>query len=184
LDDKKQTDTDSSLTILLRARQQIELLKIPLFEELVNDYTSSGNSVIVFLNFKDSLTALGDRLSGKCSMSVIEGGQSDFVRKSNIDQFQWGINNVLLCMTQAGGTGLSLHDEDGDRPRVSLISPSFSAIDLKQALGRVHRATGKSASIQKIVFANDTIEMNVCGNVRAKLNNLNLINDNELNPIL
>ena len=89
----------------------------------------------------------------------------------------------MLCMTQAGGTGLSFHDTLGDHPRVALISPSFSAVDLRQALGRVHRASGASSSIQKIVFAADTIEMGVCRSIRAKLNNLDLINDDELNPI-
>jgi hypothetical protein len=184
LDERKMGDDDSELTLMLRARQQIELLKVPLFEDLIKDENACGNSVIVFLNFKDSLVALGNRIAGKYQMSVIEGGQSDFVRKTNVDHFQLGITNVLLCMTQAGGTGLSLHDEDGGHPRVCLISPGFSAIDLKQALGRAHRANGKSPSIQKIVFANNTIEMGVCNNVRAKLKNLNLINDNELNPIL
>ena len=53
-------------------------------------------------------------------------------------------------MTQAGGTGLSLHDVNGEHPRVSLISPSFSAIDLKQALGRIHRAGAKSPAVQKL----------------------------------
>ena len=77
-----------------------------------------------------------------------------------------------------------MHDTEGDHPRVSLISPTFSAIDLKQALGRVHRADGASKSIQKIVFAADTVEDKVCLAVRRKLNNIDLINDDELNPIL
>jgi len=51
-------------------------------------------------------------------------------------------------------------------------------------LGRVHRATGKTPSVQKIVFANDTVEMRVCKAVREKLNNIDLINDDEMNPIL
>ena len=87
-------------------------------------------------------------------------------------------------MSQAGGTGLSLHDETGEHPRISLISPSFSAIELRQVLGRVHRASGKSPSIQNIVFANGTVEMKVCHAVRAKLNNLDLVNDDDLNPIM
>ena len=87
-------------------------------------------------------------------------------------------------MVQAGGTGLSLHDLNGKHPRVSLISPNFSAVDLKQVLGRVHRAGAKSTAVQKIVFANDTVEMRVCRAVRKKLNNLDLINDDEMNPIL
>jgi len=77
-----------------------------------------------------------------------------------------------------------LHDSEGSFPRVSLISPTFSAIDLKQALGRVHRADSRSKSIQKIVFAAGTVEDKVCHAVRRKLNNIDLINDDELNPIL
>tara|TARA_Y100000588_G_C13888717_1_gene767717 strand:- start:498 stop:758 length:261 start_codon:yes stop_codon:yes gene_type:complete len=85
-------------------------------------------------------------------------------------------------MIQAGGTGLSLHDEDGGHPRVALISPTFSAVELRQALGRVHRASGKSKSIQKIVFAANTVEDRVAAAVRRKLNNLDMINDGELTP--
>ena len=183
-EEKTADDDDSPLVIMLRARQKVELMKVPLFEDLVKDYINSGNSVVVFLNFKDSLTALGNRLSGSYGISVVEGGQSSEVRDRHVKDFQSNKTSVMLCMTQAGGTGLSLHDTDGNFPRVSLISPSFSAVDLRQALGRVHRASGASSSIQKIVFACDTIEMGVCRSIRTKLNSLDLINDNELNPII
>jgi hypothetical protein len=66
---------------------------------------------------------------------------------------------------------------------VSLISPGFSAIDLKQTLGRIHRAGGKSPAIQKIVFADDSVEMRVCNLLKKKLSNLDLVNDDDLNPI-
>jgi hypothetical protein len=79
---------------------------------------------------------------------------------------------------------LSLHDVNGKHPRVSLISPSFSAIDLKQALGRIHRAGAQSPAVQKIIFAEGTVEMRVCRLVRKKLNNIDLINDDEMNPLL
>jgi len=90
----------------------------------------------------------------------------------------------MLCTIQAGGTGVSLHDINGNHPRVSLISPTFSAIDFKQTLGRIHRAGAKSPAVQKIVFAEGTVEMRVCKLVKRKLDNLDLINDDELNPIL
>jgi hypothetical protein len=86
-------------------------------------------------------------------------------------------------MIQAGGVGINLHDEHGGHPRVSLISPGFSAIDLRQTLGRIHRAGGQSPAIQKIIFAADSVEMRVCALVKKKLNHLDLINDDELNPI-
>ena len=101
---------------------------------------------------------------------------------SNIESFQDNRTKVILCALQAGGVGVNLHDLSGDAPRVSLISPSYSAIDLRQALGRIHRAGAKSPAIQKIIFAKDTVEEDVCYAVRAKLRNLDLINDNDITP--
>ena len=185
LDLRRETDEDSALTIQLRARQEVELLKVPIFEELTTDAHASSSSVVIFVNFRDTAQALINRLSSLDeNIGFIGGHQNEFERQLEVNKFQSNDSRILICMTQAGGTGLSLHDETGDFPRISLISPSFSAIDLRQALGRVHRATGKSPSIQKIVFANDTVEMRVCKAVREKLNNIDLINDDEMNPIL
>ena len=184
LEKKKESDEYNPLTAQLRARQEVELHKVPIFSELTRDAIESGNSVVIFINFRATMEALTKRVSGFGDISFIYGAQGDFARDLEAKKFQKDETRICICMTAAGGTGLSLHDEHGDYPRVSLISPSFSAIDLRQALGRVHRATGKSPSIQKIVFANDTIEMNVCKAVRAKLNNIDLINDDEMNPIL
>lgn len=184
LEDLKNPEEDIPLTVQLRARQEVELLKVPVFEELARDAYEEGNSVVIFINFRATLEALLKRLSGLCSLSMVYGTQDEATRDLEVRKFQKDENRICLCMTQAGGTGLSLHDQNGDYPRVALISPSFSAIDLRQALGRVHRATGKSPSIQKIIFASDTVEMRVCKAVRAKLNNLDLINDDEMNPIL
>ena len=183
IENKINTD-DSALTLQLRARQEIELVKVPIFESLAKDAIECGHSVVIFVNFRDTMEALTKRLSTAADISFVYGAQDSFTRDLEVKRFQKNETRICICMTQAGGTGLSLHDEHGDHPRVSLISPSFSAIDLRQALGRVHRATGKSPSIQKIVFANDTIEMGVCKAVREKLNNIDLINDDEMNPIL
>lgn len=184
LEDKKAEDEYNPLTEQLRARQEVELHKVPIFTELTRDAIESGNSVVIFVNFRATLEALTKRVSGLGDISFIYGAQGDYTRDLEAKKFQKDETRICLCMTQAGGTGLSLHDENGDFPRVSLISPSFSAIDLRQALGRIHRATGRTPSIQKIVFANDTVEMRVCKAVRQKLNNIDLINDDEMNPIL
>jgi hypothetical protein len=181
---EKTSEDDSMLVAQLRARQQVELLKVPVFEELARDAVVDGASVVIFVNFRDTLEALHKRLSGSHEISVIAGSQSGVVRDSEVKRFQKDEARICLVMTQAGGTGLSLHDENGKHPRVSLISPSFSAIDLRQALGRIHRASGVSPSVQKIVFADGTVEMRVCKLVRQKLNNIDLINDDEMNPVL
>ena len=36
----------------LRARQEVELLKVPLFESLARDALEEGNAVTIFLNFR------------------------------------------------------------------------------------------------------------------------------------
>ena len=180
----KKSDDDSALTLQLRARQEVEILKVPVLEELARDALEADNSVVIFVNFKDTLEALLRRLSGLHEISIIEGSQTGVVRELEVKRFQRDESRICLVMTQAGGTGLSLHDERGEHPRVSLISPSFSAVDLRQALGRIHRAGAHSPAVQKIIFAEGTVEMRVCRLVRQKLNNIDLINDNEMNPII
>lgn len=49
-----------------------------------------------------------------------------------------------------------------------------------QALGRIHRAEGKTPCVQKVLFAANTIEEDACRRVQAKLNNLESLNDGDL----
>ena len=185
LDDRKKEDEESALIAQLRARQEVELLKVNVFEELAKDALEGGASVAIFVNFRQTLELLYRRLHvGDCKIAVVHGTQDEIDRDKEVKRFQSNEAKIIICMVQAGGTGLSLHDLSGKHPRVSLISPNFSAVDLKQVLGRVHRAGAKSPAVQKIVFASDTVEMRVCRAVRKKLNNLDLINDDEMNPIL
>jgi len=174
---------DNPLIIQLRARQEIELLKVPTFVELAKDAYAEGASVAIFVNFRDTLEAIAQRLSDLCPLSIVEGGQADETRESMVAKFQSNESRIIVCMIQAGGVGINLHDEHGEHPRVSLISPGFSAIDLKQTLGRIHRAGGQSSAIQKIVFADNSVEMRVCNLLKKKLSNLDLVNDDDLNPI-
>ena len=174
---------DTPLIIQLRARQKIELMKVPTFVELAQDAYAENCSVAIFVNFKDTLEAIAQRLSDLCPMSIVEGGQSQEFRETQVENFNNDEARVIVSMIQAGGIGINLHDKKGDHPRVSLISPGFSAIELRQTLGRIHRAGGKTPAVQKIIFAADSVEMRVCNKVKMKLNHLDLINDDELNPI-
>ena len=184
LHSRMESDDDSAIVAQLRARQQVETLKIPLLEELARDGYDSGNSVVLFVNFRDTVETLLKRLAGLCEISLIHGGQDGHERDKEVKKFQSDKSRICICTVQAGGTGLSLHDVNGDYPRLSLISPNFSAIDFKQTLGRIHRAGAKSPAVQKVIFANGTVEMRVCNAVRSKLRNIDLINDDEMNPIL
>ena len=63
---------------------------------------------------------------------------------------------------------------------MSIISPTWSGQDIKQALGRIHRAGSKSPAIQKIIFCAKTCEEQVSKTVKSKLINISAINDNDL----
>lgn len=155
-----------SLVEILRARQKVELIKVPVISDMIGDHLDSGMSVFVALNFRASLEALQVKYP---DAAIICGGQTQKERQASIDAFQSGATRVCLANIAAGGVGVSLHDEHGTHPRVALISPSFSAIELQQALGRVDRVGAKTPSVQKILVAAGTIEERICAILQKKL---------------
>lgn len=168
LDSKSLTDSGHAIVDILRARQLAESFKVPDLADIAKDLVSQGNSVVIFVNFSDSVTALCEQLGCAC----IEGGQSETQRQQVIDDFQSDKTNLLVANIAAGGTGVSLHDINGNRPRISLISPSFSAKNHLQTLGRIHRNGAKSDAIQKILVAEGSIEEKVMETINRKLKNL------------
>jgi len=170
-------DKASELTAILRARQQIELVKVPLFIDMIEEGLENNMSVVVFLNFTETIQAIAKRLNTEC---IFDGKIGDVARQKNVDDFQEGKQRVILVNIASGGAGLSLHDIHGLNPRLTLISPTYSAVLMRQATGRVWRENAKSKSVQKILFVEGTVEVRVCDNVREKLKNLDLLNDGDL----
>lgn len=160
----------SALVAQLRARQEVELLKIPAMEELTADALTEGRSVALFVNFDATLDALLSRIQEPCG--VVRGGQKEKDREKFVDQFQRGEIRVILLNMSAGGLGVSLHDTVGDRPRTAIISPSFNAKELEQVKGRVDRTGAQSDSIQRILVAAGTIEEQIVRSLTQKINNM------------
>jgi superfamily II DNA or RNA helicase len=111
---------------------------------------------------------------------VVWGENKKDERDKNISNFQEDKNRVIIVNVKAGGAGLSLHDLNGNHPRLALISPTPSAVDLVQCLGRVWRVGGKTKALQKIIFVANTVEEEICEKVKMKIDNLSLINDGDL----
>ncbi len=167
----------NAMVAMLRARQKAELIKVPLFVEMAEDGLEDGMSVVIFVNFSDTVRALSKRLNTNC---VVWGENVGNERDKHIADFQSDHKRVIIVNIKAGGAGLSLHDLNGNFPRLALISPTPSAVDLRQALGRVWRDGGKTKSLQKIIFTANTVEEDVCEKVKLKLNNLDTINDGDV----
>lgn len=174
-DDAKKEDDDPILVKMLRARQLAEAVKLPEIVEMVRDLEEEGRSVVVFLNFRETALALQRAIADEISqpVSLVIGGQSADEREKNVQAFSDDRVHVIVCTAAAGGTGLDgLQDLRGDRPRVSLISPSFSAQEFKQVLGRLPRAYAKSGVQQRVLVAVDTVEEYVLEAIHRKLANL------------
>ena len=182
LAETKLHDEPLPIVDLLRARQEAEALKVPSMIEQAKDLLLEGYSVAFFLCFKESFGMIVDDLSKHgAGVSRVYGGQSD--RASEVEDFQSNKNHAIVCQIKAGGESINLHDLHG-RPRVSLISPSYSAEELIQALGRIRRAGSQSKSIQKIFFCKGTVEERVRRSVQNKIDNIELLNDGDTNPFL
>lgn len=120
------------------------------------------------------------------------GAQNLKQRQIEIDKFQSGKSLYCIYTIRAGGVGLSLHHSDEQtkekvgrkksgfaieadipkiptRQRKNIVAPTYSAIELVQALGRVPRLTSLSDTEQVLTFFKGTIEERVAKIVSMKL---------------
>lgn len=136
---------------------------------------STTNAVICGSNYLETIRNVYRKLVNvhkidKGRIAYIVGGQSGKEREQMRNDFQSGKRDIMLLTVRAGGVGISLHhDRPTTKPRYIVIPPTWSAIDLVQVLGRGHRLTSISPTIQEILWYGDTIEEDVCDRVALKL---------------
>jgi len=184
LNELKETKGRSSqaqrITLELRYRQMSEYLKVNTLCDMSKAYIKSGKSVVVFVNYKETLKALAKKMH---TDSVIYGEQEKDGapdRNTVIDRFQTDKSNIIIATLDAGGTSISLHDITGKHQRISLFCPTYHALHLKQAMGRTYRALSKTPPVMQLVYAAGTIEEKVARSVNSKLRNISTLNDGDL----
>jgi superfamily II DNA or RNA helicase len=173
----KESRANNVLSRILYARMRIEQLKVPTFVKIAKQELNKGKSVALFVNFNETMNTLMSELNTTC---VIKGSQTNKQRDISIDKFNQDLERVIICNIQSGGVGISLHDTIGNHARVSIISPTWSAQDILQVLGRVYRANAKTPVEQKIIFCQGTIEEQICKNMSRKITNIAQLNDGDL----
>jgi superfamily II DNA or RNA helicase len=175
----KENPGQNHLAQIQKLKQEIELKKIPIFIEQAQLYLDDGKSVIIFVNYLDTLAILSEQLDIKCK---IYGDQTMEQRQEAIDLFQSNQERIIICQIRAGGVGISLHDIHGGHPRVTLVNYPDTASDLLQALGRAPRSGAKTPVLQRIIFvANVDYEKRIAQQINRKLANISAINDGDLN---
>lgn len=183
LNEKRAADKapDHPLTEILRARQEVELLKVPVFTELASDYLEKGFSVCCFVNFRQTIDELSKL--APISFRVIDGSPESVRNRDKwVNEFQDNRIRYMLVNSDAGGICLSLQDLFGGFPRMGLVSPCFSAVTLRQVFGRFQREGGKSRCYYRMLFADGTVEVPIWRAVQPKLNNIDALTDGDLTP--
>lgn len=166
------------LAQIQKLKQEIELRKIPIFVERAESYMEQNKSIIIFVNYLETMKILSKQLN---IIAKIHGNQTAEERDDAIKMFQSDKTNIIICQIRAGGVGISLHDLNGDHPRVVLLNFPDTASDLLQALGRAARAGAKTPVIQIIItIANVDYERRIMENINRKLTNISIINDGDL----
>ena len=172
--------SEDDMVKMLRLRQQAEFCKAEVMAKMACDLVEDGNSVFVMVNFTDARERIGKYLESKgVEYASVYGGQKEAERQQGITDFQSNRVHVMVGMAAACSVALSLHDERHERPRVSLISPGYSASEFSQGLGRIRRVGG-TAAVQKILIAADSVEEKVGAAIERKMNNLSALTDKDL----
>ena len=176
LDDE---DMPDDRLVTLRLRQQAEFMKAYAMADEAVAHVMQDKSVAVFLNFKGPRFIFEERLrDAKVPFISVYGGQDKKEREDGIDRFQRNEAYVAVCMMQAAGCAVSLHDKLHERARVALISPGYDASQVKQSLGRTRRVGGTQA--HQIFCLCNGIEDRVYKTLQRKVAALDSLNDGDL----
>lgn len=154
----------TKLVEILRARQIIELQKVPTFVNLAQDALKRGRSVIVFCEFYESTDALAEELRAYkprlLTGHVTVGGKQRTLklgeRQRLLDDFQEGKYDLLIAHHAIAREGVNMQDTVGGHPRTVLISPAWSGISFVQVLGRADRLCRLSDTEQFVIYAQST----------------------------
>lgn len=157
-----------------------ELLKAPLFIDLVNQHLAEGMSPIVMVNHRETHHAIARAFP---EAALIIGDQKPHERDNFVQDFLADKRRVCISTISAGGTGLDLNDQHGNFPRVMLVSPTYSSKDFLQAVGRHHRNNNKTPALTKVVLAARTIEDRIRKKLSGKLQNGAILTDTDFLPI-
>lgn len=180
--------TGNKAVSLMAARMHQEHMKIPHQVEAIKRDLAEGRRPVVFASrvndvdpsggtyhdeAKDALADLGHSSPGTIpelkrqllaagveagDIAEMHGDASEKPEKA-MARFQNGQAKIMLTTPQSGGTGVNLDDTVGDAPRsVHIMTPPFSANDMAQMIGRVHRLNTKSASKIHAVLSDHEID--------------------------
>lgn len=176
-------ETEHAMVRRLRYRQIIEHEKTQGLFELATEFIDSGQKVLHFVNFRDTIENL-QILHGRAKHKFgrVDGEVTGDERQDSISDFQNGLLDGLIINMQSGGVGLNLQDTVGNAPRTAILNLTDSATWFKQATGRTFRDGTKSPCRFVVPLVADTVEEQMDQNLTAKFKNLEALTDGDFMP--
>lgn len=166
--DKVHITTSSLLAMLIRLRQatscpsiltteDIPSSKIDRCCDLVEQIISNNEKVVIFSQFKETLTILEQRLE-KYKPLVCTGDIKDSIIFENKEKFQTLDDyKVMLCTSQKMGTGVTLTAAN----YAIFIDSSYTRALNEQCEDRIHRIGSKKPVFIYYLWNTDTVDMRV-----------------------
>lgn len=173
--DKVELNTTNMLAMVSRLRQatacpsfltteDIPSAKVDRAVDLAEQLIESGEKVVIFSTFKETVSILKNRLE-KYSPIICTGDVPDDIVSSNIDIFQNDTNKRLFIATwQKCGTGITL---TASRYMIFVDIP-FTNSSYEQAQDRIHRIGTDNPVFIYHIITNDTIDERVLEIVESK----------------
>lgn len=115
---------------------------------------------------------LVEAFGGGAEVAEIHGNTT---KKAHAEQesYQAGQKRVVVATMSKGGTGISLHDTTGERPRVQInLSLPWSGREYLQVAGRSHRLGSKSNTEMHWLVGDDDDEMKNGAKVAKRLQSM------------
>jgi hypothetical protein len=153
--------------------KSLEPYKISKTIELVENEIKNCRSVVVFASLVsegekgkqwgeikggtvETLYNYFSNLYGKDKVGTVIGGMKYDDVIQNVKDFQENKKIIMIATPQAGGTGISLDDQTGTRPRslICMTAP-LNAEGNVQMLGRIYRLQTKTCANAFYLFADD-----------------------------
>ena len=94
---------NTAITEYMRTNQKNEILKIPTIKEEALKEVNNGNSVVIFVNYTNTLLELSKQLNVKC---LVYGEINEIKKNKNIQDFNDDKERIILCNIKCGSNSI------------------------------------------------------------------------------